>query len=168
MSPPKLTARESQVLSLIAKGMSTNEIAICLGVTLFTVRKHRNNISAKLDIHTTSRLVSFAIHRGNVADPHPPLKVSRPDILSDREKEILRKLELGLTAKEIARNLRISPRTVSKHIENIRSKTGLKALADLMLVARQLQSPESKDTHPQSSLGTDTPAGAGVRNTHSE
>ncbi|GLC91224.1 hypothetical protein Tamer19_06320 [Cupriavidus sp. TA19] len=142
MSPPKLTARESQVLSLIAKGMSTNEIATNLGVTLFTVRKHRNNISRKLDIHTTSRLVSFAIHRGNVVDNHHPLENSGHEILSDREKEILRKLELGLTAKEIARDLRISPRTVSKHIENIRAKTGLKALADLMLVARQLQSAE--------------------------
>ncbi|WP_080744805.1 response regulator transcription factor [Cupriavidus necator] len=147
MSPAKLTARESQILSLIAKGMSTNEIAIHLGVTLFTVRKHRNNISAKLDIHTTSKLVSFAIHHGNIADDNHPFEFSRHDSLSDREKEILRKLELGLTAKEIARNLRISPRTVSKHVENIRSKTGLKTLADLMLVSRQLQTSEIRNTH---------------------
>ncbi len=147
MSPTKLTARESQILSLIAKGMSTNEIAIHLGVTLFTVRKHRNNVSAKLDIHTTSKLVSFAIHRGNITDNNNPLETSWQDILSDREKEILRKLELGLTAKEIAKNLQISPRTVSKHIEHIRSKTGLKALADLMLVSRQLQSPDIQNTH---------------------
>lgn len=127
--------------------MSTNEIALHLGVTLFTVRKHRNNISAKLDIHTTSRLVSFAIQRGHVADNNYPLELSRHALLSDREKEILRALELGLTAKEIARDLRISPRTVSKHIENIRAKTGLKALADLMLVARQLQS--ARNTHSE-------------------
>jgi len=139
---------------LIGKGMSTDEIASNLGVTLFTIRKHRNNISAKLDIHTTSKLVSFAIHYANTAGSLQAT-IPRPDNLSDREKEILRKLEIGLTAKEIARDLHISSRTVSKHVENIRFKTGLRALADLMMVSRQLQSSAIQNAE-------------GATNTHSE
>ena len=137
MSQAKLTTRESQVLSLIVEGLSTQEIALRLGVTLFTVRKHRSNISAKFGIHTTSGLVSAAIRHADASEGRYVGR-ARLDLLSDREKEVLRKLGAGLTAKEIARQLGISPRTVSKHIENIRLKTGLHALADLMMVSRQL------------------------------
>ncbi|MGO4282497.1 MULTISPECIES: response regulator transcription factor [Cupriavidus] len=135
-----MTTRESQVLALIAKGMSTSDIARYLGVTEFTARKHRTNISAKLDIHSTSQLVAFATAHANTAT-HAPIPILQPDTLSQREKDVLQKLSLGLTAKEIGRHLSISPRTVSKHLENIRAKTGLQTLADLMTISRQIRIP---------------------------
>ncbi|WP_262389838.1 response regulator transcription factor [Cupriavidus campinensis] len=146
-----MTTRESQVLALIAKGMSSSDIARYLGVTEFTARKHRTNISAKLDIHSTSQLVAFATTHANTAT-HAPTPILQPDRLSKREKDVLQSLSLGLTAKEIGRDLCISPRTVSKHLENIRAKTGLQTLADLMTISRQLR------IHADSS----------IPNTHSE
>lgn len=43
---------------------------------------------------------------------------------TEREQEVLQHLVVGLTAKKIAEILRISPRTVEHHIENMRDKTG--------------------------------------------
>jgi LuxR family transcriptional regulator, transcriptional regulator of spore coat protein len=43
-------------------------------------------------------------------------------VLTDREQEILELVALGLSAKEAALELSIAPRTVERHIENIRLK----------------------------------------------
>ena len=43
---------------------------------------------------------------------------------SDREAEVLRLVIAGLANKEIAAALRLSPRTVEKHVENLLRKTG--------------------------------------------
>ncbi|NOW46441.1 DNA-binding CsgD family transcriptional regulator [Novosphingobium sp. SG751A] len=48
---------------------------------------------------------------------------SRPDPLTNREYEILRCVILGMSAKEIAKQLTIAPRTVERHIDHIRLKT---------------------------------------------
>lgn len=62
-----LTEREREVLSLIAEGLSSKEIAQKLGVSLKTVESHRANLMEKLDIHKVSGLVRFAIRAGLVA-----------------------------------------------------------------------------------------------------
>ena len=43
--------------------------------------------------------------------------------LTDREVQVLNFIALGLSAKEIARELNIAPRTVERHIDHIRLKT---------------------------------------------
>lgn len=53
--------------------------------------------------------------------------------ISKREEDILRCLSRGLSEKEIAQELYISPKTVSNHINNIRKKTG--ASKNLEIVA---------------------------------
>jgi DNA-binding NarL/FixJ family response regulator len=62
-----LTDREREVLTLIAEGLSSKEIARRLGVSLKTVESHRANLMDKLDIHKVSGLVRFAIRAGLVA-----------------------------------------------------------------------------------------------------
>lgn len=62
-----LTAREREVLQLIAEGLSSKEIAVQLGVSLKTIETHRCNLMAKLKIRKASRLVRIAIHEGLVA-----------------------------------------------------------------------------------------------------
>lgn len=52
--------------------------------------------------------------------------------LSEREKECVEHLILGKSAKEIARVLNISPRTVEVHFRNIKMKTGCKRLSQLI------------------------------------
>ena len=61
-----LTARERQVLQLIAEGKSTKEIASILGVSVKTAESHRSRIMQKLDIHETASLVRYAVKRGLV------------------------------------------------------------------------------------------------------
>ena len=60
----ELTKREREVLQLLAEGVSTKEIAGRLNLSVKTVETHRANIMAKLDIHTISELVKYAIREG--------------------------------------------------------------------------------------------------------
>ena len=62
-----LTDREREVLTLIAEGLSSKEIAEKLGVSLKTIESHRANLMDKLDIHKVSGLVRFAIRAGLVS-----------------------------------------------------------------------------------------------------
>lgn len=59
-----LTPRERQVLKLIAEGYRHKEIADLLYISRYTVEKHRANIMAKLDLHSTVELVTLAIEEG--------------------------------------------------------------------------------------------------------
>jgi DNA-binding NarL/FixJ family response regulator len=60
----KLTDREKQVIKLIAEGYSHKEIAGLLNISAKTVIAHQTNISEKLDIHSRTALVKFAISKG--------------------------------------------------------------------------------------------------------
>jgi DNA-binding NarL/FixJ family response regulator len=59
-----LTHREREVLTLVARGMSTEEMAgeLCIGVT--TVRTHVYRLRCKLDVRDRAQLVSFAFRAG--------------------------------------------------------------------------------------------------------
>ena len=59
-----LTAREREVLQLVAEGMRTKDIAGLLVVSVKTVESHRTRIMEKLDVHQTAGLVRYAIRRG--------------------------------------------------------------------------------------------------------
>lgn len=63
----KLTAREKQVLQLIAQGKSNKDIARLLELSVNTVSVHRANLMEKMNIHRTAELVLFAIRKGLVA-----------------------------------------------------------------------------------------------------
>ncbi|MCF6289703.1 MAG: response regulator transcription factor [Desulfobacterales bacterium] len=59
-----LTAREREVLQLIAEGWATREIAGRLYVSVKTVETHRRKIMKKLDIHSVADLTKYAIREG--------------------------------------------------------------------------------------------------------
>lgn len=61
-----LTKRELQVFTLLAKGMSTTEIAELMFISNKTVHTHRANILSKLDLTRTSDLIHLAIRHGVV------------------------------------------------------------------------------------------------------
>ncbi len=67
-SPDPLTAREREVLRLVAEGRSTKKIAEILGISMKTAESHRSHIMLKLGIHETAGLVRYAVRRGLV-DP---------------------------------------------------------------------------------------------------
>ena len=64
-----LTARELEVLQLIAMGKSNKEIASELDVSVNTVAVHRANIMNALGLHKTAELVVYAIRNGLVNLP---------------------------------------------------------------------------------------------------
>lgn len=59
-----LSAREREVLQLLAEGNSTKEIAARLDVSIKTVETHRKQIMDKLDIHSIAELTKYAIREG--------------------------------------------------------------------------------------------------------
>jgi DNA-binding NarL/FixJ family response regulator len=63
-SEASLTARQTEVLLLIANGKTTKEIAKELGISFKTAAAHRANLMQKLDIHDTANLVRHAIRAG--------------------------------------------------------------------------------------------------------
>ena len=62
----RLSARETEVLTLIARGNSTKEIAATLFVSPKTIETHRRNIMEKLGIFSIADLTRFAIREGLV------------------------------------------------------------------------------------------------------
>jgi DNA-binding NarL/FixJ family response regulator len=63
----QLTARERQVLQLIAEGKTNRTISEMLGLSVKTVDTHRARMMRKLDIHDQTNLVKYAIRRGIVS-----------------------------------------------------------------------------------------------------
>jgi two-component system response regulator NreC len=59
-----LTQRESEVLGHLADGASNVEIAETLGISPKTVARHRENIMRKLNLHSRTELVKYAIRKG--------------------------------------------------------------------------------------------------------
>src|SRR5207253_6076898 len=59
-----LSAREAEVLQLIAEGMANKQVASELGVSFKTVDKHRQHLMAKLNIHDVAGLTRYAIAEG--------------------------------------------------------------------------------------------------------
>lgn len=59
--PVQLTARETEVLRLIARAYSTKRIAARLKLSVKTVEKHRSNLMRKLELHNTAAVTLYAI-----------------------------------------------------------------------------------------------------------
>jgi len=68
----ELTSRESEVLQLIAEGLSNKQIASELAISIKTVEKHRQQVMNKLNIHDVAGLTRYAISKGLVERSLPP------------------------------------------------------------------------------------------------
>ena len=63
-SSSTLTARELQILNVLAEGKTNKQVAAALGLSVRTVEAHRASLMRKLDLHSLSDLIYFAIrHR---------------------------------------------------------------------------------------------------------
>jgi two-component system response regulator NreC len=62
-----LTDREQEVLTLLADGATNAEIAEDLSISPKTVARHRENIMGKLNLHTRTELVKYAIRKGLIS-----------------------------------------------------------------------------------------------------
>ena len=59
-----LTDREKQVLKLVAEGHSNKEVAELLDISVKTAMSHREHIMQKLDLHSRTDLIQFALQQG--------------------------------------------------------------------------------------------------------
>jgi len=57
----QLTAREREIVQLLAEGKTNKEVAVALGVSVKTVDAHRANAMHKLELHSVTDLVRYAI-----------------------------------------------------------------------------------------------------------
>ncbi|MFD7287481.1 response regulator [Streptomyces sp. NPDC059863] len=67
--PDGLTAREAEVLSLVAEGLSNKEIAQRLHIGTATVKTHINNLFAKTSVRDRAQAVRYAYQRGLIPPP---------------------------------------------------------------------------------------------------
>ncbi len=63
-----LTPRQREVLHLLAEGNSNKQVAAALGITSKTAETHRSNIMGRLELHSVTELVRYAI-RNQIAEP---------------------------------------------------------------------------------------------------
>jgi DNA-binding CsgD family transcriptional regulator len=68
--PDHLTAREVEVLRLLARGQTTKQIALALGISVKTADRHIQNAYAKIGASTRGAATLYAIERG-IAEPRP-------------------------------------------------------------------------------------------------
>ena len=57
----RLTPREREIVQLLSEGKSSKEVAVILGISVKTSETHRANIMRKLEIHSVSQLVRYAV-----------------------------------------------------------------------------------------------------------
>jgi DNA-binding NarL/FixJ family response regulator len=62
-----LTAREREILQLIAEGRTNKEVAGDLNISLTTVETHRTHILQKLGLHSVPELILYAVRKGIIA-----------------------------------------------------------------------------------------------------
>lgn len=62
-----LTAREREILQMLAEGRSNKEISSALNLSLYTVETHRGNILQKLNLHSLPELILYAVRKGIIS-----------------------------------------------------------------------------------------------------
>jgi DNA-binding NarL/FixJ family response regulator len=61
MRTSRLTSREREIVQLLSEGRSSKEVASSLGISVKTAETHRANIMRKLEFHSVSELVRYAV-----------------------------------------------------------------------------------------------------------
>jgi len=69
---PTLTPREREIVQLLAEGKSSKEVASHLNLSVKTAETHRSNIMRKLNLHSVSGLVLYAVRNNMVQVTLPP------------------------------------------------------------------------------------------------
>jgi DNA-binding NarL/FixJ family response regulator len=62
-----LTAREREILQLLAEGKTNKEVASMLNLSIYTVETHRTHVLQKLNLHNVPELILYAVRKGIIA-----------------------------------------------------------------------------------------------------
>jgi DNA-binding CsgD family transcriptional regulator len=107
-------------------------VALVLGALVAVRTVARGD--ALLDPGATRRLIEAFVQQQH-ADPAPPARLALPDSLTSRELEILGLIAGGLTNREIAARLFISPLTCKSHVSRILAKLDARDRTQLVVIA---------------------------------
>lgn len=88
-----------------------------------------------VELHDTERIIYQKLEKCMQKLSQPLVYKGSNDEISQREKEVLKLVALGMTNKEIAEKLFISTHTVITHRKNITAKLGIKTIAGLTVFA---------------------------------
>ncbi|BDT93285.1 hypothetical protein IFM12275_32610 [Nocardia sputorum] len=133
---PELTPREIDVLSLVAEGKTSAEIADDLGLTPQTVESYASRINRKLGVGTRAGSVAIAIRTGVI----PPIEAraaggtARPE-LTPREREVLELVAKGANDNEIAAAVGLTRQSAKTYVSNINQKFGTHHRAGMVAFA---------------------------------
>ena len=72
-----LTPREREIVQLLAEGKSTKEVAVALNLSVKTAETHRSNIMRKLNLHSISELVLYAVRNNIVQVVQTPVATQK-------------------------------------------------------------------------------------------
>jgi len=65
----ELTVREKQVVTMVAEGLKSKDVAKLLSISIRTVEHHRANVMKKTGIKSTADLIKYAIQKGYIVPP---------------------------------------------------------------------------------------------------
>ena len=137
--------REAEVLALVARGKTNQEIATTLSLSAGTVRKHLEHIYAKLGVATRTEAATRALEADGPDSALLETRAETHELSSDpfgltgRESQILASLASGKSNAEIASELDVSPQTVKKHLDHIYGKLGVRSRTEAAVRARRLE-----------------------------
>jgi DNA-binding NarL/FixJ family response regulator len=122
--------------------------AVTLGASGIIMKHQSTEMFLSVIRHVLSRTASAARHGSSCQhqpSPAASLQLDRLDVLTEREREVLRLTGLGKTPLEIAQALGVSIKTVATHRCNIKEKLGIESSTQLMRRALQLHRLASTD-----------------------
>jgi DNA-binding NarL/FixJ family response regulator len=73
-----LSGHEQHLLTLFGEGLTNEEIAARVGLAPKTVKWHRRNVMAKINVHSTPQLIHYALEKGFTRLRRAPLDASKP------------------------------------------------------------------------------------------
>jgi DNA-binding NarL/FixJ family response regulator len=117
-----LTARELQVLRLVALGLGNKEVGEALKLSALTIKSHLARIARKLGTGRRSEMVGYVLAQdtGEGQPPSPPAGVLPSEAgLTERERQVLEGIADGLTNSQIGQQIYIAEDTVKTHARRL-------------------------------------------------
>ncbi len=116
------TSRQKEIIELLCRGENAPNIALVLGLSVHTIRRHIANLYSNLGVKTRVQLIAVYsdLYNRKVDTQNVGTKILGP--FSKREEEVWLLYRKGFSSKEIAGCLHISASTARTYLRRARNK----------------------------------------------
>ena len=125
-----LTVREREIVTMVAKGMTSTEIAALLGISCSTVNAHLGSVLTKLGARTRRQAVLLACGGGAWSVSAK----SAPTLGEPTDRELLELLAGGMSVAESAVVLGVSRRTAHRRLARIREQLRVSTVTEAIFL----------------------------------